>query len=69
MLWFDVESRYETTKEKINQWRYKLWFDVESRYETTMEEYKDGSASCGLMQNQDMKQRIEITKQDEKVVV
>ena len=33
-----------------------LWFDVESRYEATIIRKNIISVSCGLMQNQDMKQ-------------
>ena len=35
-LWFDVESRYETTKVRFIGNADRLWFDVESRYETTL---------------------------------
>ena len=35
MLWFDVESRYETTQTSLVSRLSLLWFDVESRYETT----------------------------------
>ena len=34
-LWFDVESRYETTFRIDAFIGFGLWFDVESRYETT----------------------------------
>ena len=34
-LWFDVEKRYNTTADLIEQLLNKLWFDVEKRYNTT----------------------------------
>ena len=34
-LWFDVESKYDTTKINQHTYYYGLWFDVESKYDTT----------------------------------
>ena len=34
----------------------KLWFDVESKYEATGYKAAETGRSCGLMQNQNMKQ-------------
>ncbi len=34
-LWFDVESRYETTSVYSVDDSKLLWFDVESKYEAT----------------------------------
>ena len=54
-LWFDVESRYEATKDMIYVRSKELWFDVESRYEATFINLQCQLICCGLMQNQDMK--------------
>ncbi len=35
MLWFDVETRYKTTKRQSINSTASLWFDVETRYKTT----------------------------------
>jgi len=36
LLWFDVEKRYNTTRDNY-KWKVdKLWFDVEKRYNTTI---------------------------------
>ena len=48
-LWFDVESRYETTKHMGMMIDFKLWFDVESRYETTGHLPLFTTIGCGLM--------------------
>ena len=34
-LWFDVEKRYNTTKNQNKSSDRQLWFDVEKRYNTT----------------------------------
>ena len=34
-LWFDVESKYDTTQAIFIRYSIQLWFDVESKYDTT----------------------------------
>ena len=49
LLWFDVETRYKTTRSLLLRIIIPLWFDVETRYKTTTEGLKEPSACCGLM--------------------
>ena len=49
MLWFDVETRIETTIEKLTDIVLWLWFDVETRIETTETRKYFMPVSCGLM--------------------
>ena len=35
-LWFDVERRYNTTRNAYFVSSFLLWFDVERRYNTTL---------------------------------
>ncbi len=56
VLWFDVESKYEATDRHCERKLFPLWFDVESKYEATKPCCTICRFSCGLMQNQNMKQ-------------
>ena len=68
-LWFDVESRYKATIQQKLAEDYELWFDVESRYKATLKTLKVVKYSCGLMQNQDIKQLRKIASEFGVVVV
>ena len=62
-LWFDVEERYNTTKDTLRTGDELLWFDVEERYNTTQAaalhlapqlwfdvEERYNAISCGIFQ-------------------
>ena len=49
VLWFDVETRYKTTKRMDKGYIIKLWFDVETRYKTTDWQLHVVARCCGLM--------------------
>ena len=48
-LWFDVGVKRYTTHLTIGDWLVKLWFDVGVKRYTTGIQWKNKSASCGLM--------------------
>ena len=48
-LWFDVEKRYKTIRNRKNRTIIQLWFDVEKRYKTIRQRREEPVHSCGLM--------------------
>ena len=67
-LWFDVESRYETTDEVYIVVILRCGLMQNQDMKQQIRQRDTAAHGCGLMQNQDMKQ-LETSEQKYRVVV